>query len=163
MARDHAEALRAAAAKHGAEIIDRGHGHFQIKGALLVNYYPNAKRQTAYVAGTNSGKQFVNPQQAVALAFRPPEFRPGEGERKSGGYRRVKIRLFKRQKNCHWCRVKLTLDTQHVDTIELRKATLDHRIPLARQGLDNDNNRVLACGTCNSQRGHSMPELRRQP
>lgn len=160
MAKDVRARLMEAATAHGAEIVDRGHGHFQIKGALLVNYYPNAKRQTAYVAGTNGGKQFVNPEQAVALAFKPPAFRPGESDRKSGGYRRVKVRLFKRQKNCHWCRVKLTLNTQHEDTAELRKATLDHKIPLARQGLDNDNNRVLACAPCNRQRGHSMPELR---
>lgn len=150
MPRDHHAALLAAAKTRGATIIDRGNGHFQIKGALLVNYYPNAKRQTAYVAGTNGGKQFVNPEQAVALAFRPPTFAPGASERKSGGYRRVKIRLFKKQKHCHWCRTKLTLET----------ATVEHVIPLARGGLDNDNNRVLACGPCNQGRGHSMPELR---
>lgn len=149
-----------AATVRGAEIIDRGHGHFQIKGALLVNYYPNAKRQTAYIAGTTAGKQFVNPEQAVALAFKPPAYRPGESERKSGGYRRVKVRLFKRQKHCHWCAVKLTLDSRHVDTDTLRKATLDHVVPLSRNGLDNDNNRVLACDPCNQKRGHSMPELR---
>jgi hypothetical protein len=151
VARDHKAELEKAAQALNAVVVDRGHGHFQIKGALLVNYYPNAKRQTAYVAGTNRGKHFVNPVQAVALAFKPPAFRPGETERKSGGYRRVKIRLFKKQKHCHWCKAKLTLET----------ATLEHVIPLARGGLDNDNNRVLACEPCNRKRGHSMPELSR--
>jgi hypothetical protein len=148
MARDHHAELLAAAKARGAMITDCGQGHFQIRGALLVNYYPNAKRQTAYIAGTRHGKLFVNPQQAVALAFKPPEFRPGEVERKN--YRKVKVRMFKRQKKCHWCSEKLTLDT----------ATVDHVIPLSRGGLDNDNNRVLACSPCNQRRGHAMPEIR---
>jgi 5-methylcytosine-specific restriction endonuclease McrA len=47
--------------------------------------------------------------------------------------------------------MKLTLDT----------STMDHVIPLHRGGLDNANNRVLACEPCNSKRGHDMPELKR--
>lgn len=147
MARDYHAEIVAVAKARGATVIDLGNGHIQIRGKLLVNYYPNAKRQTAYIAGTNGGKHFVNPEQAVALAFKPPEYRPGESSR--GKQTAAKRRLFKRQKRCRWCNEKLTLET----------ATVDHVIPLARGGLDNDNNRVLACSPCNNKRGHAMPEV----
>ena len=66
--------LRNAAKKAGLTIEDKGKGHFQITGgALLVNYYPTSKKQTAYVDGTRGAMFHVNPQEAVALANKPPE------------------------------------------------------------------------------------------
>lgn len=145
--KNHLAQVQSAAKARGATVRDCGNGHIQIHGVLLVNYYPNAKRQTAYVAGTTGGKRFVDPEQAVALAFQPPAFQPGIAKRKQ--QTSAKHRMFKTQKRCHWCRIKLTAET----------ATVDHVIPISRGGLNNDNNRVLACQPCNSARGHAMPEI----
>lgn len=139
--------LKMAAKDAGATLTDMGNGHFQIRGSMLVNYYPNARRKTAYVAGTTGGKHFVGPAEAVALAFQPPAMIGEKVKRKQ--QTSAKHRLFKKQKRCHWCRMKMTLET----------ATVDHVVPLARGGLDNDNNRVLACSPCNRGRGHAMPEI----
>jgi 5-methylcytosine-specific restriction endonuclease McrA len=39
----------------------------------------------------------------------------------------------------------------------MEDATVDHRIPLGKGGLNNDNNKVLACGPCNHSKDNSMP------
>ncbi len=146
--------LLAAATARGAQVIDRGNGHFQIKGRLLVNYYPFSKTRTAYVAGTLHGDKHVSPTQAVAMAFDAPPMAREVGKRtdkRSSKTRRIRTRLIARKgPGCHWCQSVLTLDT----------STIDHVIPIARGGLDNDNNRVLSCEPCNTARGHAMPELR---
>ena len=47
--------LRKLAEPRGLRIIDRGQGHIQLVGGpLLVNYYPLAKKRSAYIAGTTS-------------------------------------------------------------------------------------------------------------
>ena len=134
----------------GVRVVNRGQGHFQIvDGPLLVNYYPTAKRKSAYVAGTLARRVGVTPEQAVEMAFVPPPVAHDKAERK-GNYRNLRRKMLKRSNRCHWCGKTLTLDT----------STLEHVIPLHRGGLDNANNRVLACEDCNTGRGHDMPELK---
>lgn len=144
--------LRDAAAARGATVSDKGNGHFQIRGRLLVNYYPFSKRRTAYVAATTHGKEGVSPTEAVAMAFSAPPLADTERRADRKGKTRQKRRMLIQRKGnrCHWCGAEVTLDT----------STIEHVIPLARGGLDNSNNRVLACKPCNHGRGHDMPELR---
>ena len=133
----------------GVEFIDKGNGHIQLKGPLLVNYYPNSKTRTAYVAGTSKGVKHVTPDQAIQMCFEAPQGRIKTKRQQS--YRKEKQALLKRSSLCHWCQCKLNMDT----------ATLDHKIPISRGGLNNFNNYVLACEPCNSKRGNSMPEVER--
>lgn len=138
--------------QRGAELVERPNGHYQIKGPLLVNYYPNSKKRSAYIAGTTEKKTNVEPAEAVAMAFKPPKGLQKRDKRRKKGYRAIKERMWRDGiRNCHWCGVDLTLET----------ATLEHVIPLARGGLDNDNNRTLACEPCNRKRGSTMPELKK--
>lgn len=138
---------------HKAELIEKPHGHFQIKGALLVNYYPYSKKSTAYVAGTQAGKRRATPKEAVKMAFNPPEGMRKAKRRSDNA--RARRRLWKKGvRHCYWCKRQLTLKPDLPES-----ATLEHIIPLARGGLNNMNNYTLACGKCNRERGHDMPEL----
>lgn len=143
--------LRDAAAARGAVVNDRGNGHYQIKGYLLVNYYPLSKKRTAYVAATVHGKHNVTPQEAVEMAFRAPPVAPlAKKDTRHGHARTQRKRLIRKNGPfCHWCKCRVTLDT----------STVEHIVPLHRGGLDNANNRALACKDCNHKRGHDMPEL----
>jgi hypothetical protein len=144
-------ALMTAAENRGATVKDCGGGHYQIRGRLLVNYYPLSKRSSAYVAGTTHGKGHISPKEAVAMAFEQPPMAPADKKdsRKSNS-RRKRVTLIRQKGNrCHWCQCELTVDT----------STIEHVVPLARGGLDNANNRVLSCKPCNHARGHNMPEL----
>lgn len=127
--------------------------HWQIRGgALLVNFYPTAKRGPCYyVAGTSSGF-YGNAEAAIAAASTPPREAPQhERIQRRATYRAAKRRMLKRHPHCNWCGVALREET----------ATIDHVVPLARGGLDNANNWVLACAPCNHGRGSAMPEVRR--
>ena len=150
---DQITKLRQLAEARGLTLIDRGQGHLQLTGGpLLVNYYPLAKKRSAYIAGTTSRVVNVTVEQVVEMAFRPPEIASaGHKAERKGNYRPLKRKMMKGQQKvkCHWCPTMISLNT----------ATLDHVIPLHRGGLDNANNRVLACGPCNHRRGHAMPEL----
>jgi hypothetical protein len=116
-----------------------------------VNYYPLSKKRTAYVAGTTFGKTHVTPEQAVAMAFVPPPIPPRQlREKRKGNSRAIRARMLRKSHKCHWCKKPLSINT----------STIDHVIPLHRGGLDNANNRVLACEPCNRERGHAMPELK---
>lgn len=141
--------LRKCAKEAGLTVKQCGPEHFQIVGgALLVNYYPFSRTQTAYVAGTREGRKNVKPKEAVAMALKPPPFRPGETDRKKS-YTKIKRALWKRGHNkCPWCPEPMTYE----------QASVEHIIPLARGGLDNANNRTLAHRDCNQKRGHEMPE-----
>ena len=147
------KSLEDAAKKRGVKVVDRGSGHLQIVGGpLLVNYYPLAKKHSAYVAGTIGRKVGVTPEQAVEMAFIPPSVVPhSQREERRGNYRSTRKKMLKWSNKCHWCKKILTLDT----------STLDHKIPLALGGLDNKNNWVLACKPCNHDRGSEMTELKR--
>jgi hypothetical protein len=142
------------ASDRGLTVVDRGNGHLQIAGGpLLVNYYPLAKRHSAYVAGTTGRRVGVTPEQAVEMCFTAPELRGlARRDDRKGKYRNTRRKMLRKSNKCHWCNIHLTLDT----------STVDHVIPLHRGGLDNANNRVLACEPCNTKRGHAMPELKGQ-
>jgi hypothetical protein len=148
------KSLEEIAAEKGLTVVDRGQGHIQIVGGpLLVNYYPLAKRRSAYIAGTTGRRVGITPQQAVEMCFVPPPVRgvaridPRKGKNRS---RRKQMMGGRKEVKCHWCPTMITLNT----------STIDHVIPLFRGGLDNANNRVLACHPCNNRRGHAMPELK---
>jgi hypothetical protein len=58
----------------------------------------------------------------------------------------VLVKLFLRLRDgprCRYC------DTE----FEIEKLTVDHTVPLMRGGQDDPDNVVLACRTCNSQKG----------
>jgi hypothetical protein len=146
--------LEQLASSRGLKVVDRGQGHIQLTGGpLLVNYYPLAKKRSAYVAGTTGRRVGVTPEQVVEMCFNAPTVNgtaridPRSG--KSRNKRRVMM-AGRKQAKCHWCPTMITLDT----------STIDHVIPLYRGGLDNANNRVLSCEPCNNRRGHAMPELK---
>jgi hypothetical protein len=141
--------LRKACDERGAKLIERDNGHFQIQGALLVNYYPLSKKRSAYVAGTKCKRVDVDHKDAVDMAFRPPKANGLKDARNRKGYFKIKQKLLAKNSTCHWCKCRLTKET----------ATLEHIIPLARGGLDNPNNMTLACEPCNKGRGSDMPEL----
>lgn len=148
---DAVAALKKAANDAGLTVRQCSPEHFQIcGGALLVNYYPFSRTQTAYVAGTTQGKKRVAPKEAVAMAMKPPPFKPGIAERKKS-YSRIKRQLWKKGFTvCPWCMLPM----------EYKEASVEHIIPLSRGGLDNANNRTLAHMKCNHERGHQMPEIK---
>ena len=135
--------------KQDIDLVELPNGHFQIKGKLLVNYYPDSKKRTCYVAGTVQGKRACTPRQAIEMANTAPEVSHKKDSR-SGGSRAKRAALIKKGvTDCRWCKKPLTLDD----------STLEHVIPLNRGGLDNANNRTLACADCNHDRADGMPEL----
>lgn len=138
--------LRELCPRHGLELTERPNGHIQVRGAMLVNYYPAARTRTAYVAGTAAPIKHATAEKVVAIAGGKEGFAVGKVERRKS-YRSVKVKLLARTNKCHWCTAKLTL----------RTATLDHLIPLSRGGLNNMNNYVLACEPCNKARGNDLP------
>lgn len=141
--------LKAMAESSDVEYLDKGNGHIQLKGALLVNYYPNSKNKSAYVAGTKRAAKNVTAEEAIAMCSKPPQSQGATDTRGGNSRRKRKAMLAKGMRACHWCKTALNIDN----------STIEHVIPLARGGLDNANNRVLACKPCNNERGHNMPEL----
>lgn len=154
------------AARRGLDvryIEDRGAGDAQTKlevrgPELRVHWWPYSRRQTAYVLQTGKGFSGANYARVCDLATEPPPIARAPARRKQARARTWKRCQFRRAEDwgiptipCHWCGAALTYDA----------ATVDHHIPLARGGLDNPNNFVLACRDCNRDRGHHMPELRR--
>ncbi len=138
------------AKKYNVQIKEHPNGHFHIRGKLLVNYWPDSKNRTVYIAGTKYGFNNMSPEMAVEMSTREPyKQRLKVKRKKQGFYWHIKKELFKKIKNCHWCNVPLTKET----------VTLEHIIPLKRGGLDNRNNMTLACWSCNKKRGCNMPEL----
>lgn len=135
-------------------LIVRANNHITIKGPLTVHYYPFSKGRTAYVESTRKGCKGCTPKDALLMAEElPTRIRNGGGDKpKRKQYRKYRKRLIEQGKDaCHWCGIKLTLDT----------STMDHVIPLSRGGLDHECNRVLSCEPCNSERADKMPELKK--
>ena len=142
--------LKKLAAEKGVEYIDKGNGHIQLIGALMVNYYPNSKSKSAYIAGTKKALKQVTPEQAIGMCFKAPTCQGVTDKRTPKASRKQrKAMLVKGLDRCRWCKTLLTIDT----------STVEHIIPLARGGLDNANNKTLACYDCNQSRGGNMPEL----
>lgn len=152
--------LRQLAAARGAILNVNANGHFQIRGLLLVNYYPFAKKRTAYVAATTRGRTRVTPEQAVAMAFEAPPIAPvtrKDRRGNSGKYQRWKRKQWAMGlRECHWQCGGPLMVRDHTSPWHF---TVDHKIPLHRGGLDNPNNFVGAHSICNQRRGHDMPEL----
>lgn len=141
--------LQALAESRGVKYIKKPNGHIQLKGPLLVNYYPSSKSKSAYVAGTKKAAKHVTPEQAINMCFEAPTLQADKPEKRSKGSRDKRRKMLKKIKTCNWCAKPLTLDT----------STIEHIVPLARGGLDCANNRTLACKECNELRGSDMPEL----
>ena len=133
----------------GVEYTERPNGHIQLRGPLLVNYYPFSKQRTAYVAGTKKAATGISPQQALAMCFEAPNCM-GVIDDRTRNSRSKRKKMLQKITLCHWCKTPLTLDT----------STIEHIIQLSRGGLDNANNRTLACRDCNHSRGSNMPELK---
>ncbi len=129
-----------------------GNGHYKIHGKLIVNYYPLSAKLTAYVKGTTKGIQNVTPAHAIEMSQNEPKVvRAGNKDERAGNSRAIRYKMLKGRTfvKCHWC------DTM----IDLNTSTIEHIVPLDRGGLENANNRTLACKPCNEGRGNSMPEL----
>lgn len=61
--------LKLACEKSGAALELKGEGHFHIRGERLVNYYPFSRRRTAYIPDSNQTLHYIDPEQAVELAY----------------------------------------------------------------------------------------------
>lgn len=164
---DISRRLHAAATAKGLRVIVRGpqHNHIQIVGGpLLVNYYPDAAKRSAYIAGTTQRKNNVTPEEAVEMALVAPtlrtgqkkDHRPSSTKTRLNTVRRMRVRL---GDNCHWCKERMIFRGEPSYDGGEMIATVEHVIPLGRGGLDNENNRVLAHKKCNNARGSDMPEL----
>jgi len=127
------DALRAKCKKRGVTLTIKENGHYQLKGDLLVNWYPHSKNQTAYVAGTTQGFKHVSLDEVIKMTQRPPPKLDGKVKRKKS-YKEEKRVLLARDSQCCYCGCELTLKT----------ATIEHVIPLSRGGLENMNNYKLA-------------------
>ena len=153
--------VEAARAK-GLEVRFRGEAgnHVQILGPLLTNYYPDAKKRSAYVAGTTKRVNNVTPEQAVEMALKAPKIATSDRKavrRFSKNHRKTAHRILRERDGdrCHWCKEAMIFRGEPGPL----SATLEHIIPLNRGGLDNLNNMALAHRKCNHDRGHDMPEL----
>lgn len=149
---EHIHEMRQLCERHKLELRLLNHGqHWQIVGGpIIVNYYPVTG--TVYVDGTKKGFN-GSPNDAIQAAINPPPITKNRDKRRGERSRkRLRRRLFKRQKKCHWCPKVFA---------NAGEATIDHVKPIARGGLDNENNIVLACKKCNDERGSDMPEVAR--
>lgn len=139
------EEFKTKAGDLGLTVIDRGNGHWQVKGKLLVNFYP--RHGTVYVAGTTKGVTANNLEEVFAACHTLPDM-PVIAKRKQ--YTTHKRKLWSYAPFCHWCKKK----------IGYKEATIDHVIPLSKGGLNNSNNYVLACQGCNFKRGNEVGAYR---
>lgn len=152
----------AAALAKGLEVRFRGSNgnHVQILGPLLCNYYPDAKKRSAYVAGTTRRVNHVTPEQAVEMALKPPKVAtPDRKAERRYSRRHRDSAVFHLQRRdgdkCKWCKELMVFCGEPGPM----SATIEHIIPLNRGGLDNLNNMALAHRCCNNERGGDMPEL----
>ena len=159
-----------AAIKAGLEPVRLNGMHWQLKGgAMLVNYYPNAKRgPKIYVAGTKKGRYVSGVDEAIRATRERPKVAKHHRDKRSKDTKMNRHRrelLYAKSNRCYWCGCYLTLESTEQTRdpkASVRFATLDHVIPLSVGGLDNMNNIVLACEPCNSARSDKMPELSQQ-
>lgn len=140
------------AEQHGVEVKIKPNGHVQVRGSIVVNWYPLSKnnRRTMYVAGTTKGVEYATPMQVIEAAIGKALPKIPTVARKKD-YSRVKRWLWHRHPFCHWCGGALTIE----------QGTVDHVIPLSKGGLNARNNYVLACQPCNNGRGDTIPKLTR--
>ena len=142
--------------------INHGGGHWQIKGGkFLVNYYPS--RGTVYIAGTHGGRH-GNVKKAIEAANKLPEkiAKNQQSERPNRHYaKRLRRQKWHKQGGiCHWCHKPMVWGHKRASEDEKQEfASIDHVIPIARNGNNGDDNIVLAHVRCNSDRGCDMPEF----
>ncbi len=140
------------AEKYGVTVVHHGNGHYQLTGKLLVNYYPESKKQTAYVAGTTGGHHGVDEFRAVMMALKPPvkALDKPKAKRKNN-VRLVRWKMWQAGfRHCYVCKQQFS---------DFEETTLEHVIPLDKGGLDHPNNRALSHALCNQLRANNMPEL----
>jgi 5-methylcytosine-specific restriction endonuclease McrA len=71
--------------------------------------------------------------------------------------RKRRLKLFRKNPLCHWCKKMMTMGHGSDGRCLPRTATLDHLIPQSKGGSNFPENIVLACHECNNKRGNSMP------
>ncbi|MCK5897421.1 MAG: HNH endonuclease [Cocleimonas sp.] len=128
-------------------IENKGNGHYQIKGKVLINHYPNSKNKTAYMGGSTSGIKQTSCCRAIQYALSPYTMKGIRKVKRKNNYKVQKGRLFKKNKKCSLCGVEFK---------NIGEATLDHKIPLSRGGLNHSNNYQLAHEKCNSEKGNNI-------
>lgn len=132
---------------------DCGNGHWQVRGALLVNYYPNTIRgKRIYIAGTRFGRSVCTLEEVFAACNSPPPLTNDQKKRSQNFQRKSKKRAYRKSRFCHWC---------GAGPLLFENCRADHKVPRSRGGLDNDNNIVIACIECDINRKNEMPELNR--
>ena len=123
-------------------------GHWQVLGgAFRVNYYPATG--TVYLNQASKGIP-GSVEVAIRMARELPELRRkgevGRDERLGPGKaKRLRRKFYKKKPWCFWC------GTVFADVGE---ATLEHVIPLARGGSNEEVNLALACKRCNAMHGN---------
>jgi len=145
--------LKSIARTRGLTVLEKGPYHFQICGGpLLVNYYPNSRRRTAYVQGTTAGRHNVTPKQAVEMCFYAPAVVPKSHRDGRSGNKKKRLKLWNAgNRNCYRCGIRIE---------SFEDASLEHKIPLNRGGLNNLANCALSHQLCNHEAGSDMPELK---
>lgn len=146
------ETFKAKAAEKGLAAVDHGRGHWQIRGGyLLVNFYP--RTGTIFINGMVNGKKSGSVGQAIQSALTPPGLTNHKARRlEPKASRALKIKIWmNKQKCCRWCG----------KALGIKEATLEHVIPLARGGSNQQDNLTIACRPCNAARGPDMPEIER--
>jgi hypothetical protein len=143
------ELIKKTAKDNNIKVIIRDNGHVTLTGKLSVAYYPTSKNKTAYIKGTTKAYKNVSLTEAIKMCNIQPKGN-GKKNKRSKNYKQIRKEIFfSGFKNCHWCKLEMTLES----------CTLEHIIPLHIGGLNNRNNMTLACSTCNNLRGCNMPEL----
>lgn len=86
-------------------------------------------------------------------------------ERARGLNRSQKIPVFRRDRfTCRYCGARVVAGAyidSHMRALGIRKANIDHVLPIARGGQNDDANLVTACVWCNSSKGadRALPSL----
>ncbi len=138
----------------GLTPVDRGKRHWQIKGgALEVQFWASTRRGPRYYVNQTRRGACGDLAEAIKATREPPPYDPCDPNappRMSAKQTKaIKLRLWRRDHRCVWCRHELTL----------AETTLEHKVPRGRGGSDGTDNLAIACEGCNSSRGHNMPEL----
>ena len=128
------------------DIEDKGNGHYQIIGNVLVNHYPESKSSSAYIKGTTKAIKNVSCEDAIQLAINPITKEIPKVKRKSS-YKKVKEKMYQKDKQCKICGTQI---------LWIEDCTLDHIIPISKGGLNNSNNYQLAHERCNQNKGNEI-------
>lgn len=152
------DAFKEECVKHGLEARDCGNGHWQAKGAFVVNYYPDTDSRSAYVNGMTKKHTGMTTADVIRLAVN------GEGlgvdkkgkrrsrEGKANPYTKEREALGALQEHrCLKCGTRFRAGV---------KCTVDHIIPVSRGGSDQIDNLCLLCEPCNQEKADNIdPEL----